>query len=658
TDYIYTVRFANGCPVETIHSAASVAVSGYTPEELIADQYLWIKMVYPADCDMVCEQASQCISGRDVAPLEHRIIRKDGTMRWVKSTLVRHFDLQGKLLSYDGLLRDITERKQAEEDLLFKTTLLEAQSEESIDGIMGVDDCGTIILSNKHFGNMWNIPQPLLDTKDDEKLLQYVLEQLKDSDEFIKKVKYLYLNKDEKSRDEIPLKDGRVFDRYSSPMTDSNGMYRGRIWYFRDITERKQRENKLLETNRYLEEATARANDMTARAEMADMAKSQFLANMSHEIRTPMNAIIGFSDLLAEEENLTDKQKKDVNIIKESGNNLLRLINDILDFSKIEASHLDIEITDCSLAEMLNSIRSLMRPKVVEKGLEFEVVKSNDLPAQIHTDQTRLRQCLINLIGNAIKFTEKGHVYVNVCLNEIENKSYIRFDIEDTGIGIAPDKQGKIFEPFEQADGSTTRKYGGTGLGLTITKQLTELLGGQLTLTSQEGKGSVFSLVIPAGQPVLNADNNTGQSDSRHDIIEEPKFSGHVLVAEDVKTNQMLMRSLLEKMGIDVTIAEDGNEALWKVLTGEFDLILMDIMMPNMNGYEAAKEMRKKGIMTPIVALTAKTMAGDEKECIDAGCDDYLAKPFSKKALLEKISKYLISEPQASIETVDSPNLK
>jgi PAS domain S-box-containing protein len=431
----------------------------------------------------------------------------------------------------------------------------------------------------------------------------------------------------------------------------------------RDITERKQNEKELLETNRYLEEATARANDMAARAEMADMAKSQFLANMSHEIRTPMNAIIGFSDLLAEEENLTDEQKEDINIIKESGHHLLRLINDILDFSKIEAGKLNIEIIDSSLAELLDSVRSLMRPKAVEKGIEFEVVKSKDLPAQIHTDPTRLRQCLINLIGNAVKFTEKGYVHLNVSLEDRNNQPYVRFDIEDTGIGIPLDKQEKIFGAFEQADGSTTREYGGTGLGLTITKQLTELLGGQLTLTSREGKGSVFSLVIPAGldaakQPLLDGYNITDQSDSQRDEIEELKFSGHVLVVEDVKTNQMLMRSLLEKMGIEVTIAEDGNEALQKVLTGEFDLIFMDMMMPNMNGYEAATELRKQGIMTPIVALTANVMAGDDKKCIEAGCDDYLAKPFSKKGLLGKIHKYLISEPQATIETADSVNLK
>jgi len=425
----------------------------------------------------------------------------------------------------------------------------------------------------------------------------------------------------------------------------------------REISERKQSENKLLETNCYLEEATARANDMAALAEMADMAKSQFLANMSHEIRTPMNAIIGFSDLLAEEE-LTDEQKKEINLIRESSHNLLRLINDILDFSKIEAGKLNIEIIDCSLAELLNSIGSLIMPKAKEKGVEFKIIESKDLPAQIRTDHIRLRQCLINLIGNAVKFTQQGYVHLNVSLEDRNNRPYIRFDVEDTGIGISLDKQQKIFDPFVQADGSTTREYGGTGLGLTITKQLAKLLSGEITLTSEVSKGSVFSLVIPAGldvakQPIGDGYNITDQLDSRRDEIEEPKFSGHVLVAEDVKTNQMLTEKLLKQMGLQVTIVDDGNKALQKVLIQEFDLILMDMQMPCMNGYEATKEMRKEGITTPIVALTANAITGDEKKCIEAGCDDYLAKPFSKKGLLEKIRKYLLSEEQASIETVE-----
>jgi len=404
-------------------------------------------------------------------------------------------------------------------------------------------------------------------------------------------------------------------------------------------------------------------------AEEANMAKSQFLANMSHEIRTPMNAIIGFSDLLADED-LTDAQKEGVNLIKESSHNLLTLINDILDFSKIEAKQLDVEILDCSLGKILNSIESMLRPTIIEKGLEFKIVESDGLPAQIRSDPTRLQQCLINLIGNAIKFTKEGHVYVNISLEDKDNQPYIRFDIEDTGIGIPIDKRGTIFESFSQADGSTTRKYGGTGLGLAITKQLAGLLGGQVTLTSQEGKGSVFSLMIPAGVDVtkqlpLDRFNIIRQLDSRRNGLEKPMFSGKVLVAEDVVTNAVLAESLLHRMGLEVTIAADGKQAVGKALSQKYDLIFMDIQMPRMNGYEATKmprmngyeatkKLRKEGIETPIIALTANAMSGDEGKCICAGCSDFLAKPINRQQLLEKISKYLPSDKQALVETVDT----
>jgi len=271
----------------------------------------------------------------------------------------------------------------------------------------------------------------------------------------------------------------------------------------RDITDRKEAANALLQAkvetdhiNIQLKQAIENANLLIHQANTANEAKSQFLANMSHEIRTPMNAVLGFLDLLRSE-SLTEIQKNYVDMVTESAEGLLLLINDILDFSKIEAGKLDIEITSCSLREVLSAVESLMKPMAAKRGLEFSVFYSPELPDEIQTDPMRLRQCLINLVGNAIKFTEQGHVKVTVRLEKAGLKEYIGFHIEDTGIGIPPDEQGKIFDIFYQTDGSSTRKFGGTGLGLSITKQLSEMLDGTLTVQSREGKGTIFSLLIP-----------------------------------------------------------------------------------------------------------------------------------------------------------------
>jgi signal transduction histidine kinase/CBS domain-containing protein/DNA-binding NarL/FixJ family response regulator len=456
-------------------------------------------------------------------------------------------------------------------------------------------------------------------------------------------------------------KDGnpRCVEVHAYPVFNDEGNVTQVIEYCFDITARKRTEQELEQANRQLEASVEQANQLAQQATVANTAKSEFLANMSHEIRTPMNAIIGFSEVLAEER-LTAEQKHHLDIIRGSAENLLQLINDILDFSKIEAGKLNIEIADCSLEELLAVVESLMRPGAAEKGLAFEVLQCTQLPAQIHTDPLRLRQCLTNLINNAVKFTEKGHVHVNVSLQQAGDKPYIRFDVEDTGIGIPAEKQEKMFELFIQADGGTTRKYGGTGLGLTITKRLAQLLGGELSVTSKVGKGSVFSITIPVGvdvksQPLFNKyDLVCNLNQQQQHVSQQAKFSGRVLVAEDSVTNQMLIKLLLEKMGLQVTTAENGKEAVRKALSQSFDLIFMDIQMPDMNGYDATRALRKKAVTIPIVALTAHAMMGDDKKCISAGCNDYLAKPISSKKLFETVRRYLPSQSTALSESIDS----
>ena len=408
---------------------------------------------------------------------------------------------------------------------------------------------------------------------------------------------------------------------------------------------------ELKKVNKQLKASAERADALTQKAAAADLAKSQFLANMSHEIRTPLNAIIGFSEVLAEQ-NPTGEQKYYADIIRESSANLLRFINNILDFSKLEAGKLDIHITDCLLGQLLATTESLMRHDAKEKNLKFEVLQCGELPARIRTDPIRLRQCLINLISNAIEFTEEGHVYVNISLQEVDSKPYIRFDVEDTGIGIPPDRQESIFEIFVQTDEAKTCRFGGTGLGLAITKQLANLLDGDLSVTSKVDEGSVFSLIIPAGvdvksQPPLDRYVFANELSHKLDSLERDKFSGRVLVAEDSRTNRMLINLLLERLGLQVTMTKGGKEAVQAALSQTFDLMFIDIQMPNMNGHDVTRTLRKNGVKTPIVALTAHAMKGDDKKCISAGCSDYLCKPINRRKLLEIIGKYLASEKTA-----------
>ncbi|MCX5633967.1 MAG: response regulator [Phycisphaerae bacterium] len=414
--------------------------------------------------------------------------------------------------------------------------------------------------------------------------------------------------------------------------------------------------NELEQINARLLKATATAKEMAAEAGKANAAKSQFLANMSHEIRTPMNAIIGFSEVL-EEEPLTEQQKEYIKMILGSGKHLLRLINDILDFSKIETGKIKIENVECDIRAMLANVESLMNPAAKAKKLELKIEFAEDVPRLIISDIVKLQQCLINLVSNAIKFTEQGYVKIAVKQVEKENKPFIVFEVIDTGIGIPADKLSIIFDAFTQVDGSTTRKYDGTGLGLTITKQFAGLIGGDISVESEMGKGSIFRITLPAdiaaGQqqpaPESVADRQTdekieriietGHSNCRDNLRTE--FSGRVLVAEDNKTNQTLIKLLLEKLGFVVTIAANGVEVGEAVRKQQFELIFIDMQMPEMGGCTAARRLRSLGVKAPIIAMTAGIDEEDKKECLAAGCDDYIPKPVDKNRLIKVISSCL-----------------
>lgn len=411
-------------------------------------------------------------------------------------------------------------------------------------------------------------------------------------------------------------------------------------------------------TNQKLKEMHNEISHASGEATLSDLAKNQFLASMSHEIRTPLNAIIGLSEVLAEEI-LTEEQSSHIGIIRESAQNMLVLINDILDFSKIEAGKFDIEIAECSLEHLLAVVESLMRPQAIQKGLDFGIFQNGELPARIKTDNLRLRQCLINLINNAIDFTDNGHVHVNIRLETINDQPYIRFDVEDSGTGISDEDQKKIFEQFSQLNTLPGRRRRGAGLGLTITKKLVNLLGGDVSVTSKVGSGSTFSLIIPVGvdaqsQQPLRSTDQLNKLEHEQRTLEQKQFSGRVLVAEDTPTNQTLIRLLLEKLGLEVTITQDGKEAVEAALSQDFDMVMMDIQMPVMNGHDATKKLRKEGYTKPIVAVTAHAMKGDKEKCLASGCNDYLSKPINRKELVETIEKYLPQKTEDLSERVDS----
>ena len=468
-------------------------------------------------------------------------------------------------------------------------------------------------------------------------------------------------------------KDGTEFPLELTIGVVAQGGQRRFTGIVRDVTGRKQAEKSLREYAHALEEGTNALENATIQSEAANRSKSEFLANMSHEIRTPMTAIVGHAELLREPDQTPEERANSAEVIQRNADHLLQLINDILDLSKIESGKLSVEKIACSPCQVIAEVASMMRTRAHDKGLYFHVEYPGLVPETIESDPTRFRQILVNLVGNAIKFTQTGGIRVSCSLIDPPEAAHprLRIAVIDTGIGIAAERLGRLFDPFVQADSSTTRHFGGTGLGLAISRRLANALGGDIDVESEPGRGSSFALTLGtgalAGAKLLDRPREAELRDALRkktpspSQLDIPSLDGRrILLAEDGWDNQDLISHHFRKAGAAVEIAENGKVAFEKAMAAAqsdrpYDVIFMDMQMPVMDGYTATSELRANGYTHPIVALTAHAMVGDRDKCLDAGCDDYLTKPINRYSLLRLAAQHCAAGAEPKSTTAEQP---
>ncbi|AFZ47366.1 multi-sensor hybrid histidine kinase [Cyanobacterium stanieri PCC 7202] len=642
---------AQGHDQFTYVSPKSREIYHLEPEEVIKDSRMLWEKVHPDDLSALIKDVN--ISATTLKPFhsEHRIVLSNHVVKWVQAIATPEKQPNGDII-WDGLIRDISDSKTAEQRLQESETRFRRLS-ENVPGV---------------------IYQYVMNSAGRERFT-YVSPKSKEicgiePEEVIKSSKFLwervhredFIAIKEKTAHSarfltpfhcefrIKQPDGKYkwFEAASAPEIQGNGDI---VWegFLIDITPRKKAEIAL-----------TRAKE---KAEKATQAKSEFLANMSHEIRTPMNGVIGMIKLL-EDTPLSEQQLDFVHTIRDSGETLLTIINDVLDFSKIESGNLTIEKQLFNLPNVVESIAKLFEQQVQDKGIDFIYYMAVDLPLFIYGDSSRLRQILLNLIGNAIKFTDQGQVSLSVSATKITSSHQeILFTIKDTGIGIKGDRIYQLFQPFTQADSSISRRYGGTGLGLSISKTLVELMGGTIWVEScgkvsgnppspwqpnphiRQFHGSTFYFTIFVEIPL-----NQNNSDNNHNETNHyPKPSPHlkILLAEDNLVNQKVALLTLKKLGYQADVAKNGAEVLEKIENTSYDVILMDVQMPQMDGLTATKMIRsRKDKFQPyVIALTANALDGDSQICLDAGMNDYISKPLRIQILAEALTKISNNKP-------------
>jgi PAS domain S-box-containing protein len=619
---------------DTVQSGNMREIVGVPPDQPLPNLPLWLELVHPEDRELVKHPLRVPGADGTAYQREYRIIRADGSVRWLNERGVAMHTITGDTARITGAIIDTTERKSAEAAMLE----LEARLERAVRGTSDVlwewDSVTDEIWIASRFREVLGYGErdPLPATA--QEFASYLHEEdVPRVDESVHK----------------HLADGTPYDieaRMKSKSgayewvrirgvadTDPTGQGRRISGSIQIITEKKRTELALIEA--------------TNAAAAASRAKSEFLANMSHEIRTPMNGVIGMTQLLADSR-LTATQREYVEVIRSSGENLLALINDILDVSKIEAGRMDLEALDIDLRQIVASAITTLGASATAKGLALIADFRPDVPSTVRGDPLRLRQILFNLVGNALKFTSKGKVTVEVALESMDNgRPQVRFSVRDTGIGIAPDRLDRLFKSFSQVDSSTTRHFGGSGLGLSIVKRLTELMGGRVGVDSEVGRGSVFWFTAKFDRAsASHASHKPAVPDPAPATQAAPgSFAGaHVLLVEDNAVNQKVAQKYLEKLGITSDLARNGAEAVEAWQHGRYDLILMDCQMPVMDGFEASREIRRReqdGQHVPIVALTANALASDRSNCLAAGMDEHLPKPLELTKLEACFARYL-----------------